>query len=52
MIFLYIFLGLVVTLLIVSALMPKTYNVEKSGIIKKPADEVMGHVGNFNDYAA
>lgn len=52
MIFIYIFAGLIVTLLIVSALMPKTYNVEKSGIIKKPAAEVMSHVGNFNDYAA
>jgi len=52
MIFVYIFIGLIVTLLVVAALMPKVYNVEKSIIIKKTPAKVKSHVGNFNDYAA
>ena len=51
MIFVYIFIGLIITLMIISALMSKTYNVEKSTVIKKPVAEVMSHVGNFADYA-
>ncbi len=52
MIFVYILLGLVVTLLVAAALMPKAYNVEKSTVIRKPVKEVMERVGNFNQYAA
>lgn len=52
MIILYILLGLIVLLLVASALMPRSYNVEKTIIIRKPAKDVMSHVGNFNDYAA
>jgi hypothetical protein len=52
MIVVYIFAGLIVTLLIVAALMPKSYNVEKTVVIKKPVAEVKNHIGNFNDYAA
>ena len=51
MIFVYIFICLIVTLLIISTLMPGTYNVEKSTIIKKPVEEVMNRVGNLNEYA-
>jgi len=52
MIFVYIFIGLIITLLAISALMPKIYNIEKTIIIKKPAAEVMKRVGNLNDHAA
>mgnify|MGYP006337045455 FL=1 len=51
MIVVYILLGLIVTLLVAAALMPKSYNVEKSVVIKKPAAEVMGFVGNLNHYS-
>lgn len=52
MIFVYIFVGLIVTLLLIAALMPKTYNVERSIIIQKTADRVKSYVSNFNEYAA
>lgn len=52
MIFVYIFIGLIVTLLIVAALMPKAYHVEKSIVIKKPAADVKSKVTDFNAYAA
>jgi len=51
MIFVFILLGLIVSLLIVSALMPKTYNVEKTIVIHKPAAEVKKQVGDLNAYA-
>lgn len=51
MIVVYILLALIALLLIGSALLPKTYNVEKTIIIKRPATEVMSHVGNLNEYA-
>ena len=51
MIFVYIFIGLIITLLVVAALMPKVYNIEKFVIIKTPVGEVMNRVGNLNDYA-
>jgi Polyketide cyclase / dehydrase and lipid transport len=52
MIFVYIFIGLVVTILLISLLMPKTYNVERSIVIKKTAEEIKKYVGDFNHYAA
>jgi Polyketide cyclase / dehydrase and lipid transport len=51
MIFVFIFLGLVTILLIIAALLPKIYNIEKTVVIKRPAPEVMSRVGNLNDYA-
>ena len=51
MVFVYIFAGLVVALLIGAALLPRVYNVEKTMVIKKPVPEVMMRVGNLNDYA-
>jgi Polyketide cyclase / dehydrase and lipid transport len=51
MIFVYGLLLLIVALLLMAALMAKTYNVEKSIVINKPATEVMGYVGNFNHYS-
>ncbi|NOT50386.1 MAG: SRPBCC family protein [Chitinophagaceae bacterium] len=52
MIAVYIFIGLVVIILLISFLMPKTYNVERSIVIKRPAEEVKRYVGDFNYYAA
>jgi hypothetical protein len=52
MLFVYILLAVIITLLIVSALMPKTYNVERSIVILKPVNEVMSRVGDFNYYSA
>ena len=52
MIVVYILSGVIVLLLLLATLMPKSYNIEKTIIIHKPVPEVMGHVSNFNDYAA
>ena len=51
MIFVYIFIGLILTLLIIAALMPKTYNIEKTIIINKPVREVMNRIGNIGGNA-
>jgi len=51
MIIIYILLGLIVTLLVAAALMPRTYNVERSLVIQKPVNRVMEYVGNFNYYS-
>jgi Polyketide cyclase / dehydrase and lipid transport len=52
MIVIYILAGLILTLLIIAALMPKAYNIEKITIISKPIEQVKSRVGNLNDYAA
>ena len=51
MIIVYILLGLIVTLLLVSALMPKSFTVEKTVVIRKPRADVMSYVGNLNHYS-
>ena len=51
MIVVYIILALIVALLIISALMPNSFNVEKSTIINKPISAVMSRIANLNDYA-
>lgn len=51
MIILYILLGLIITLLLIAAIMPKVYNVEKTIIIKKPKADVMGRVADLNHYS-
>lgn len=51
MIAVYILLALIVTLLIASALMPKSYNIEQSVVIKKNVPEVMGYIGDLNHYS-
>jgi hypothetical protein len=48
---LYILLGLIITILLLAAVMPKKYNVEKSAIIKKNVAVVMDKVGNLNFYS-
>ncbi len=51
MIFVYIFIGLIVLLLIIAALMPRTYSIEKTIVISKPVTVVMDHVGNLSFYS-
>ena len=51
MLFVYIFIALILALLLITAAMPKTYNVEKTIVINKPAKDVMNRIGNLNDYA-
>jgi len=51
MIVVYVILGLIGLLLLVAALMPKSYNVEKTAIIKRSVIEVMNKVGNLNSYS-
>jgi len=51
MIFVFIFLGLVATLLIIAALMPKTYSIERSIIINRPTAYVMDRVSDLNYYS-
>jgi hypothetical protein len=50
MIAVYILLGLIAFILVASALMPKSYNVEKSMVIKKSSAEIMDYIGNLNHY--
>ena len=51
MIFIYIPLGLIILFLIIAALLPGNYNVEKSTVIKKSPGEVMNMVGDLNFYS-
>ena len=51
MIVVYILLGLIVALLIGSALMSKVYNVERSIVISKPVAGVMNFIGDLNHYS-
>jgi hypothetical protein len=51
MIFVYIFVGLISTLLIIAALMPKIFNVEKTIVIGKPIADVMNKVSDLNYYS-
>lgn len=51
MIFVYVFIGLIILILLISALLPKVYNIEKTAIIRKPTREVMDKVSNLNYYS-
>lgn len=51
MIFVYIFIGLVASLLIIAALMPKTYSVERSIVINRPVEHVMERISDLNYYS-
>lgn len=51
MIFVFLFIGLVIAVLVIGAIMPSRYNVEKTTLINKPVGEVMSKVGNLNYYA-
>src|SRR6187200_3543146 len=50
MIVVYVIIGLIALLLIISAMLPKSYNVEKSAIINKSVSDVMNRVGDLNYY--
>jgi uncharacterized protein YndB with AHSA1/START domain len=50
MIVLYILLGIIAVLLLVAALLPGKYLVEKSIIINRPPAEVFNRVANLNYY--
>ncbi|HMG67462.1 MAG TPA: SRPBCC family protein [Chitinophagaceae bacterium] len=52
MIFVFLFIGLVVAILVVAAFMASRYNVEKVAIINKPVAEVMNKIGDLNYYAS
>lgn len=51
MIIVYILLGLIIILLVAAALMPKTFSIEKSIVIKKPMDTTMNFVSDLNHYS-
>ncbi|HEX7846019.1 MAG TPA: SRPBCC family protein [Chitinophagaceae bacterium] len=51
MIVVYIVVGLILLLLVVAALLPKTYNIEKSIVINRSVTEVMDKVGDLNYYS-
>jgi hypothetical protein len=51
MIFVYIFIGLIVLLLVIAAMMPKTFNIEKTIFIARPVPEVMDRIGDLNYYS-
>src|SRR5436190_11800326 len=50
MIVVYFFIGLIIFFLILAALLPNTYNIEKTVVIKKPVTYVMSRVNNFDEY--
>ena len=50
MIVVYVILGLIALLLVISAMLPKSYNVEKSTIINKNVSDVMNNVGDLSHY--
>jgi hypothetical protein len=44
--------GLIGTFLIISALLPSTYSVQRSIIIQKPVEVVFDHVADFSNFGA
>src|SRR5574339_884625 len=51
MIVAYVIVGRIALLLLIAALLPKGYNVEKSTVIKRTPGEVMNKVGDLNYYS-
>src|SRR4051812_45621160 len=51
MILVYIFGGLILVLLLVAALMPGMFNVEKTVVIRRPVPIVMDRVSDLNYYS-
>jgi len=51
MIVVYVIIGLIALVLLIAALLPGTYNVEKSAIIKRSPSQVMDKVGDLNFYS-
>jgi len=52
MIFVFLFLALVAGILLIGAIMPAKYKVEKITFIGKPVNEVMSKVGDLNYYSS
>jgi len=51
MIFVYIFIGLIVLLLVAAATMPKSYSIEKTIIINRSSNEVMNRIADLSYYS-
>lgn len=51
MIVVYVIIGLIALALLIAAMLPGTYNVEKSAIIKRSTSQVMDKVGDLNFYS-
>ncbi|MET0636317.1 MAG: SRPBCC family protein [Chitinophagaceae bacterium] len=51
MIIIYLLAAIIVGLLVGAAWMPKTFNIEKTIVIDKPASVVMDHVADLNYYS-
>jgi len=52
MIVVYIIIGIIVAILLISLAMPSKYMVEKTTIIKSPPSTVVEYVANLNQYSA
>ena len=50
MIVVYVIIGLIALILLIAAMLPGTYNVEKSKIIKRSPAQVMDRVADLNYY--
>jgi hypothetical protein len=51
MVVLYAIVGLIVLLLLISGLLPKSYNIEKTIVISRSFKEVMTKIGDLNYYS-
>ncbi len=51
MLFLYLFITFIAALLIIAALLPGRYNIERTIIIQQPAELVMSKVSDLNYYS-
>ena len=51
MIIVYIAIALILLVLLIAGLMPKTYNIEKSIVIQRPVVQVMDKIGDLNNYS-
>lgn len=52
MLFVFLFIGLVIAVLALAAVMPSRYNVKKTIVIDRPISEVMNKVGDLNYFAS
>jgi uncharacterized protein YndB with AHSA1/START domain len=50
MIFLYVFLGFIAAMLLLSLILPAKYNVQQSAVINAPIGKVFDHVANLNNF--
>jgi len=52
MLFVFLFIGLVAAVLVIGAIMPSRYNVEKTIVIDRSISDVMNKVGDLNYFAS